>query len=95
MPKCQLNGFNIGSWNPAFSDQTLLSDIQVEVVESVIDGLDLANLDEPDLDILGGRNQHAMPVVVGLPEDRVKIFKTLHDTNGHFTAIRSLHLKKC
>ena len=90
MPECQLYGFNISSWNPAFSNQTLLSDVQVEVVESVIDGLDLADLDEPNFDILGGRDEHAMPVVVGLPKNRVEIFKTLHHTNGHLATICSL-----
>lgn len=90
MPECQLNSFDVGSWNPALGNQTLLSDIQVEVVESVIDGLDLANLDEPNLDVLGGRDEYAMPVVIGLPEDGVKIFKALHHTNGHLSTICSL-----
>jgi len=90
MPESQLYGFNIRGWNPAFGDQTLLSNIQVEVVESVIDGLDLANLDEPNFDVLGGRDKDAMPVVVGLPKNSVKIFKSLHHTNGHFAAVCSL-----
>ena len=90
MPECELNCFNVGCWNPAFGNQTLLSDVQVEVVESVIDGLDLSNLDKPDLDVLGGRDEHAMPVVIGLPKNRVEIFKTLHYANGHLSTISSL-----
>jgi hypothetical protein len=38
---------------PAFPNQTLLGDIQVEHVQRVIDCFDLADLDKPHFDVLG------------------------------------------
>lgn len=64
--KCQLYGFHIQSWYPAFSDQTLLGDVKIEKVQGVVNCLDFANLHEPVLDVLRRRHQHAVTVVLGL-----------------------------
>ena len=46
----------VSYWTPTFPDETLLGDVEVEHVQRVVDRLDLAYLDEPDLDVLGGRH---------------------------------------
>ena len=43
-----------------------MGDVQVEHVEGVVDGLDLAHLDEPHLDILGCRHKYTVTMVLGL-----------------------------
>ena len=53
----------------------------------MVDGLDLANLDEPHLDVLGCGGQHPLPVIVGLADDRVEVFQTLHDADGHLATV--------
>lgn len=65
-PERLLDAIEISDGTPALGDETLLRDVQVEHVERVVDGLDLAHLDEPHLDVLGRRHQHAMTVVLGL-----------------------------
>ncbi len=51
---------------PALCDQTLLCHIQVEHVQCVVDGFDLAHLDEPNLDVLGSCYQHSVTMILGL-----------------------------
>ena len=65
-PQRQLDRLGVGRRHPALGDQTLLRHVQVEPVERVVDGLDLAHLDEPGADVLGGGDQHAVTVVLGL-----------------------------
>lgn len=48
-PQGQLDGLQVEPWDPALGDQTLLAGVQVEEVERVVDGLDLADLHEPNL----------------------------------------------
>ena len=94
----KLNGFYVDDRDPALGDQTLLCDVQVEVVQSVVDGLDLANLDEPDLDVLGGCDKDSVSVIVGLAEDSVEVLQSLHHSDGHLASIGSLirtRIKSC
>ena len=49
-PERQLDGLDVRGRDPTLGDQTLLSHVQVEEVEGVVDGLDLADLDEPRLE---------------------------------------------
>jgi hypothetical protein len=56
----------------------------------VVDGLYLAHLDEPDLDVLGGCDEDSVSVIVGLAEDRVEVLQTLHHSNGHLPTIGCL-----
>ena len=53
---------------PALADEALLRHVQVEHVQRVIDRLDLAHLDEPLLDVLGGRHEHTVTVVLRLTQ---------------------------
>ena len=46
----QLDGFGVGGRDPAFGDQAFSGDIQVEHVQSVVNGLDLPHFDEPNLE---------------------------------------------
>ena len=64
----ELDLVEVGHGAPALGDETLLGDVQVEHVERVVDGLDLTHLDEPHLDVLSSRHQHAVTVVLGLTE---------------------------
>lgn len=57
-----MNGLNVQGGDPALGDQALLGDVQVEEVEGVVDGLDLADLHEPDLDVLGRSHQHPVSI---------------------------------
>jgi hypothetical protein len=66
--------------------------VEVEKVESVIDGFDLAHLDEPHLDIFGRGRKDALTMVVGLADDRAQVLQTLHDTHGHLAAVGSLKI---
>ncbi len=54
-PECHLNLVQVLYRTPTFCNQTLLSDIQIEEIQGVIDGFQFANLDEPDTDVLGSR----------------------------------------
>jgi hypothetical protein len=51
--KRQLNGLQVQRRHPALSNETLLCHVQVEQVQSVVDGFDLAHLHEPVGDVLG------------------------------------------
>lgn len=61
-----LNGLDVQHWHPAFSNQTLLRDVQVEQVERVINRFDFANLNEPVLKVLGSGDQDAMTMILSL-----------------------------
>lgn len=47
-----LDGLKVKNWNPALCDQTSLCNVVTKQVQGVIDGLDLANHNEPILDVL-------------------------------------------
>ena len=70
-PESHLDRRKVGGRDPALGDQTLVGHVQVEEVESVVDGLDLTNLDEPQLDVFRGRREDSLAVVVGLTDDGV------------------------
>jgi len=55
-------------WTPTLADETFLRDVQVEHVERVVDGFDLAHLDEPYFDVLSGCHQHAMTMILRLAQ---------------------------
>lgn len=82
-----LNGLDVQNRNPAFSNETLLSNVQVEQIQRMINRLDLADLNEPVLKVLGGCNQHAMTMILSLSQDSVQVFDSCHDTHCHFTTI--------
>ena len=48
-PESQLDSFHVQPWDPALRYQTLLTGVQVEIVEGVVDSLDLAHLNKQDL----------------------------------------------
>ena len=54
---------------PALGDQALVGDVHVAEVQRVVDGLQLAHLDEPDPQAVGGRCQDALAVVLCLDQD--------------------------
>lgn len=54
---------------PAFRDETLLGDVQVEEIEGVVDGLELAYLDEPHPETLGGQGEEALTMLLGLAQN--------------------------
>lgn len=85
--QCHLDSFNVQNWHPAFSNQTLLSHVQVEQVERVINRLDFANLHKPVLKIFRCGNQNAMTMVLSLSQDSVQIFDSGHNAHCHFTTI--------
>ena len=68
--------------------------VEIEEVESVIDGFDLAHLDEPHLDIFGRSRKDSLPMIIGLADDRAQVLQTLHNANGHLAAIGGLEFKK-
>lgn len=82
-----LNGLDIQNWNPAFSDETLLGHIQVKQVQRVVDGLDLADLDEPVFEVLGSCDQDAMTMILCLTQNGVQVFDSCHDAHCHFATI--------
>lgn len=61
-----MNSFQIGDWNPALSNQTFLSHIQIKEIQRVVDGLDFTNFGEPHFYILGSRNQNTVSVILRL-----------------------------
>ena len=63
-----LDLLEVVDWTPALADEALLRHVQVEHVQRVIDRLDLAHLDEPLLDVLGGRHEDAVTVVLRLTQ---------------------------
>ena len=66
--QCKLYLIQILHGTPTFRNQTLLRYIQVEHVKCVVNRLDLTNLDEPNLDVLGGCDKHAVTMVLGLTQ---------------------------
>ena len=64
-----------------------MRDVQVEQVEGVVDGLDLAHLDKPHLDILSGRRQNALSMIVCLADDGAQVFEALHHADGHLATV--------
>ena len=66
--------------------------VEVEKVESVIDGFDLAHLDEPHLDIFGRGRKNTLPMIVRLADDRAQVLQTLHNAHGHLATIGGLNL---
>ena len=65
-PECQLYLVKVSNWTPALPDETLLGDIQVEHVECMVYGFDLAHLYEPHLNVLGRSHQDTVTMVLGL-----------------------------
>lgn len=65
-PQRQLDGLHVQRRHPALSNETLLRHVQIEQVQRVVNGLDLAHLYEPVLDVLRSSNQHAVTVVLSL-----------------------------
>ena len=66
--KGKLYALQVSDRAPTLSNETLLCDVQVEHVQSVVDRLDLAHFDVPDLDVLGGRHQDSVSMVLGLSQ---------------------------
>ena len=58
-----MNGFDIIRWYPNFSNETFLSDIQIEHVQSVVNGFDFPDFYEPAFNVFGGCYQNTMPLV--------------------------------
>lgn len=83
----QLDGLCVEQRDPALGNQTLLRHVQVEQVESVIDGLDLADLDEPIFEFLRRGDEHAMTMILSLTENGVQIFNASHDAHRHLATI--------
>ena len=57
--------FNDGNWN--------LIDVQAEEIDGHVDGLDLADLDKPVPDVLGGFGEEPDTMVDRLTDDRVQV----------------------
>lgn len=74
--QCQLDSLQVQGRHPALGDEALLRHIQIEQVQRVVDGLNLAHLHEPVFDVLGGSHENAVTVVLRLSENLVKV------TNG-------------
>jgi hypothetical protein len=68
-PEGQLNGLQVQNRHPALRNQTLLGYIQVEQVQCVVNGFNLAHFNEPVLDVLCSSNQDSVSVVLGLPQN--------------------------
>ena len=84
----QLDRFCVGRWHPALGDQAFLRYVQVEPVERMVDGLDLAHLDEPSADVFGGGDQHSVTVVLSLGQYRVQVLDAGHDAHLHLSPLR-------
>ena len=67
-PQCQLDLVEVDDGTPALADEALVRHVEVEEVQRVVDRLHLAHLHEPHLDVLGGSDEHAMTVVLGLAQ---------------------------
>lgn len=63
------NAINLKQWDPALADETLLSDVQIEEVQGVINSLNLPHFDEPDSNILSSGYQDSMSMVLSLPQN--------------------------
>ncbi|CAN7977326.1 unnamed protein product, partial [Ixodes persulcatus] len=87
--QCKLDLLEVRDCTPALCDEALLGDVQVEQVQGVVDGFDLAHLHKPVLDVLGRSHQHPVTVVLGLAEHlrNVDIFDPRHHSDGHFSAV--------
>ena len=59
-----------------------MGDVEIEEVQRVVNGLDLLDLDEPDFDIFGGGEEHAMAMLLSLAEDVVQILDSGHHSHG-------------
>lgn len=70
----QLNGLQIQYWNPAFSNETLLRDIQIEEIQGMIDRFYFPDFDEPILDVLCCCHQHSVSVILSLSQNLKDIF---------------------
>lgn len=53
----------------------------------MVDRLDLADLNEPVLEVLGRGDQHTVTMVLSLSQDSVQVLDSCHDAHGHFAAI--------
>jgi len=73
-----LDLFEIVDRTPTLGDEAFLRHVQVEHVERVVDGFDLAHFDEPHFDVLGGCNQHAMTVVLRLAQHLHHIYLLIY-----------------
>jgi hypothetical protein len=80
-PEGQLNGLQVQNRHPALCDQTLLGHIQVEQVQRVINGFDLAHFNEPVLDVFCSSNQDSMSMVLSLTQNLQA--KLLHDGTAY------------
>lgn len=51
-PQSELNGVQVRQGTPDFSNQTLLSDVDVAEIERVVDGLHLPHFNKPHTQVL-------------------------------------------
>ena len=63
-----------------------MSDVEIEEVESVVNGLDLLDLDEPDFDVLRGGEKNSMAMLLSLAQNVGQVFYPSHDADGDLAA---------
>jgi hypothetical protein len=77
----------ISDRTPALGDQTLLRNINIEQIESMINGLDFARFRHPHSNILCGCNQNTMSMILSLAQNSLQIFNSGHNSNRHFSTL--------
>jgi hypothetical protein len=82
-----LDVIQFGNRTPTLGNQAFLREINIEQVESVINSLDFACFRHPHSHILGGRNQHTVPVILCLAQNGLQILYSSHDANRHFATL--------
>ena len=82
-----LNFRNICSRDPAFSNQTLLGDIHVEVVQNVENGLELQHTDFPFSLLQSSSIQDDFSVSQGLADYSRHVFQLSVDTDSHLCSL--------
>jgi len=53
----------------------------------MVDRFDLADLDEPVLQVLSGCDQHSMTMILGLAQNGVQVLDSCHDAHCHLATI--------
>uniref|UniRef100_A0A1I8J5W1 Secreted protein n=1 Tax=Macrostomum lignano TaxID=282301 RepID=A0A1I8J5W1_9PLAT len=83
----QMNFVQVVNRAPGLANEALAGGLNVKHVERVVDGLDLADLDEPEPQVLGGRHEQPATVVNGGVEHGVEVLDAGHHGDGHLPAL--------
>uniref|UniRef100_A0A1I8G7P7 DUF4455 domain-containing protein n=1 Tax=Macrostomum lignano TaxID=282301 RepID=A0A1I8G7P7_9PLAT len=87
-PERQVNLVQIVNSAPGLGDKALVGGLNIEHVQCVVDGFDLADLDEPQAEVLGRGHEHSHPMVHRGVEHGVEVLDPRHHADGHLAPLR-------